>query len=49
MKTTKYTTVQEREAYRSGYERGMRNGMKKASMLIQLLASGRIVASGNSK
>ena len=29
----------EREAYRMGYERGKQEGLQKASMLIQLVAS----------
>jgi flagellar biosynthesis/type III secretory pathway protein FliH len=32
-------TAQEKEAYRIGYERGRQEGLKKASLLIQLLAS----------
>lgn len=32
-------TTQEKEAYRIGYERGRQEGLKKASLLIQLLAS----------
>lgn len=35
----RYTTPQEREAYRIGYERGRQEGLKKASLLIQLAAS----------
>lgn len=36
----RYTTPQEREAYRIGYERGRQEGLKKASLLIRLVASG---------
>lgn len=39
MKNTKFMTPQEREAYRTGYERGRQEGLKKASLLIQLVAS----------
>ena len=35
----RYMTPQEREAYRTGYERGRQEGLKKASLLIQLVAS----------
>ena len=35
----RYMTSQEREAYRIGYERGRQEGLKKASLLIQLVAS----------
>lgn len=35
----RYMTAQEREAYRIGYERGRQEGLKKASLLIQLVAS----------
>lgn len=35
----RYMTPQEREAYRVGYERGRQEGLKKASLLIQLVAS----------
>lgn len=34
----RYMTAQEREAYRTGYERGILEGLKKASLLIQLVA-----------
>ena len=37
----RYMTPQEREAYRIGYERGRQEGLKKASLLIQLVASDR--------
>lgn len=39
MKNTKFMTLQEREAYRIGYERGRQEGLNKASLLIQLVAS----------
>ena len=39
MNIPRYTTPQEREAYRTGYERGRQEGLKKASLLIQLVAS----------
>lgn len=39
MTTPRYITPQEREAYRIGYERGRQEGLKKASLLIQLVAS----------
>lgn len=35
----RYMTPQEREAYRIRYERGRQEGLKKASLLIQLVAS----------
>ena len=35
----RYMTAQEREAYRIGYERGRQEGLKKALLLIQLVAS----------
>ena len=35
----RYMTPQEREAYRIGYERGRQEGLRKASLLIQLVAS----------
>lgn len=35
----RYMTPQEREAYRIGYERGRQERLKKASLLIQLVAS----------
>lgn len=35
----RYMTPQEREAYRIGYERGRQEGLKKASLLIQLVTS----------
>ena len=34
-----YMTQQEREAYRIGYGRGRQEGLAKASLLIQLVAS----------
>ena len=34
----RYMTAQERDAYRIGYERGRQEGLKKASMLIALMA-----------
>ena len=34
-----FGSPQEREAFCAGYERGMREGLKKASLLIQLVAS----------
>lgn len=39
MTTPRYMTQQEREVYRIGYERGRQEGLKKASLLIQLVAS----------
>lgn len=39
MNIPRYMTAQEREAYRIGYERGRQEGLKKASLLIQLVAS----------
>lgn len=39
MNIPRYMTPQEREAYRTGYERGRQEGLKKASLLIQLVAS----------
>lgn len=39
MKNPRFVTTQEREAYRIGYERGRQEGLKKASLLIQLVAS----------
>lgn len=39
MSKTRFMTPQEREAYRIGYERGRQEGLKKASLLIQLAAS----------
>lgn len=39
MNIPRYLTQQEREAYRIGYERGRQEGLKKASLLIQLVAS----------
>ena len=39
MNNLKFMTPQEREAYRTGYERGRQEGLKKASLLIQLVAS----------
>ena len=39
MNIPRYMTQQEREAYRIGYERGRQEGLKKASLLIQLVAS----------
>ena len=38
MNKTEFMTQQEREAYRIGYERGKQEGLKKASLLIQLVA-----------
>ena len=38
MNTSEFLTQQEREAYRIGYERGKQEGLKKASLLIQLVA-----------
>ena len=35
----KFMNAQEREAYRMGYERGKQEGLQKAAMLIQLVAS----------
>ena len=35
----KFMSASEREAYRMGYERGMQEGLQKAAMLIQLVAS----------
>lgn len=39
MNKSEFMTQQEREAYRIGYERGRQEGFKKASLLIQLVAS----------
>ena len=39
MNKSRFVTTQEREAYRIGYERGRQEGLKKASLLIQLVAS----------
>ena len=39
MSKSRFMTPQEREAYRTGYERGRQEGLKKASLLIQLAAS----------
>ena len=39
MNNLKFITPQEREAYRIGYECGRQEGLKKASLLIQLVAS----------
>ena len=39
MSKSRFMTPQEREAYRIGYERGRLEGLKKASLLIQLVAS----------
>lgn len=39
MNKSEFMTQQEREAYRIGYERGKQEGLKKASLLIQLVAS----------
>lgn len=39
MSKSRFMTTQEREAYRIGYERGRQEGLKKASLLIQLVAS----------
>lgn len=38
MNKSRFMTAQEREAYRTGYERGILEGLKKASMLIALMA-----------
>ena len=35
----KLMSASEREAYRMGYERGKQEGLQKAAMLIQLVAS----------
>ena len=35
----KFMNASEREAYRMGYERGKQEGLQKAAMLIQLVAS----------
>ena len=39
MNKLRFMTQQEREAYRIGYECGRQEGLKKASLLIQLVAS----------
>ena len=39
MNKSRFMTPREREAYRIGYERGRLEGLKKASLLIQLVAS----------
>lgn len=39
MSKLRFMTPQEREAYRIGYEWGRQEGLKKASLLIQLVAS----------
>lgn len=39
MNKSRFMTLQEREAYRIGYERGRLEGLKNASLLIQLVAS----------
>lgn len=39
MNKSEFMTQQEREAYRIGYERGKQEGLKKASLLIRLVAS----------
>lgn len=39
LKNPRFMTTQEREAFRAGYERGKSEGLKKASLLIQLVAS----------
>lgn len=39
MSKSRFMTPQEREAYRIGYERGRQESLKKASLLIQLVAS----------
>lgn len=36
---SKFMSASEREAYRMGYERGKQEGLQKAAMLIQLVAS----------
>ena len=38
MNKSEFMTQQEREAYRIGYEHGKQEGLKKASLLIQLVA-----------
>lgn len=38
MNNTRFMTIQERDAYRIGYERGKQEGLKKASLLIQMVA-----------
>lgn len=38
MNKSEFMTQQEREAYRIGYERGKQEGLKKALLLIQLVA-----------
>ena len=38
MNKSEFMTQQEREADRIGYERGKQEGLKKASLLIQLVA-----------
>lgn len=38
MKNLKLLTKQERNAYQIGYEKGKQEGLKKASMIIQLVA-----------
>ena len=38
MNKSEFMTQQEREAYRIGYERGKQEGLKKASLLLQLVA-----------
>ena len=35
----KFMSASERETYRMGYERGKQEGLQKAAMLIQLVAS----------
>lgn len=39
MNKSRFMAPQEREAYRVGYERGRQEGLAKASLLIQLVAS----------
>lgn len=39
MNKSRFMTPQEREVYRLGYERGRQEGLMKASLLIQLVAS----------
>lgn len=39
MRNFGFMNEQEKKAFRSGYECGMREGLKKAGLLIQLMAS----------
>lgn len=43
----KFMSAPEREAYRVGYERGKQEGLQKAAMLIQLVASDSVVFKEN--